>query len=419
MNRRERSKFNTQIYEEACEWFIECRTGDLDEAARSTLDEWLRKSPEHVSAYLEIAAIWNEGSLLDPKRNWDLAALVSQAAQDHANVVMWQSRTPDDPDARADTYASRSGNNAATRDAFCDNSLAEDSYTIELSGSSSSNSLSPPLRYLCSPRPWRVRAIAASVAALGIVAAATWFAAFSAPTYATAIGEQRSIPLEDGSTVELNSHSKLAVHFSGHERDVKLIKGQALFHVAKDATRPFVVASGDTTVRAVGTQFDVYMKDSGTIVTVVEGRVAILTDHPISDFQLAAGTNSAKNQTVPLAFPAAAPTQTTSILLSAGEQLTVTPSSVRKTEHASVVSATAWTEHQIVFEGASLTDVAEEFNRYNRKHLVIDGSRLDTFHISGVFFSTDPESLVRFLRDRPGLRIIETATEIRIEEIIS
>jgi len=234
-----------------------------------------------------------------------------------------------------------------------------------------------------------MRAIAASVVALGIVAAATWFAAFSAPTYATAIGEQRSIQLQDGSTVELNSYSTLAVHFSRHERDVKLMKGQALFQVAKDARRPFVVASGDTTVRAVGTQFDVYMKDGGTIVTVVEGRVA------------------------------AAPTPATSILLSAGEQLTVTSSSVHKTEHANVARATAWTDHQIVFEGASLIDVAEEFNRYNRKRLVIDGSRLDMFHISGVFSSTDPESLIRFLRDRPGLRVVETVTEIRIEEIAS
>jgi transmembrane sensor len=355
MNRRERSRFNTQIYEEACERFIECRTSDLDEAARSTLDQWLRKSPQHMSAYLEVAAIWNEGASLDPKRKWDPATLISQAAQDRANVVMWQSQMPDDVAARADTGAA----------------------------------LSPALRYLSNPRRWRARAIAACVAALSVVAAATWFAAFSGPTYATAIGEQRAIRLQDGSTVELNSYSTLAVHFSRHERDVKLMKGQALFQVAKDARRPFVVASGDTTVRAVGTQFDVYMKDGGTIVTVVEGRVA------------------------------AAPTPATSILLSAGEQLTVTSSSVHKTEHANVARATAWTDHQIVFEGASLIDVAEEFNRYNRKHLVIDGSRLGTFHISGVFSSTDPESLIRFLRDRPGLRVVETVTEIRIEEIAS
>jgi transmembrane sensor len=373
MKRRERSKFNTQIYEEACEWLVECRAGDLDEAARSTLDQWLRKSPDHVSAYLEVAAIWNEGSSLDPERKWDLATLIGHAARDQDNVVIWHTPTVDDP----------------------------------------------PLQYLTRPRRWRVRAIAASAAATGIVAAATWVAAWSSATYATAIGEQRFIQLGDGSTVELNSYSKLAVHFSRHERDVKLVKGQALFHVAKDATRPFVVASGDTTVRAVGTQFDVYMKDSGTIVTVLEGRVAILTDKPISDLQPSATIYSATNPTVPLAYPAAAPTPATGILLSAGEQLTVTPSSVRKTERANVVGATAWTEHQIVFEGASLSDVAEEFNRYNRKHLVIDGSRLNTFHISGVFSSTDSESLIRFLRDRPGLRIVETETEIRIQDNIS
>jgi len=56
------------------------------------------------------------------------------------------------------------------------------------------------------------------------------------------------------------------------ERNVELIDGQALFEVAKDKTRPFVVRSGATLVRAVGTQFDVYRKRSGTTVTVIEGR---------------------------------------------------------------------------------------------------------------------------------------------------
>ena len=357
MNRRARSTFNTQIYEEACGWFVECRTGGLDESARSSLDQWLRTSPEHVSAYLEVAAIWTEASSLDPQRQLDPTTLISEATQDQANVVMWHSHASVSPPARVD----------------------------------------PDRR-----RRRRVRAIAASVAALGIVAAATWFAALNTPTYATATGEQRSLLLQDGSTVELNSHSKLAVHFARHERDVKLIEGQALFHVAKDATRPFVVASGHETVRAVGTLFDVYMKDSGTIVTVVEGRVAVLTTRPVLASQLAATT-------IP----------PTGVLLSAGEQITVTPGSVRTTEHANVMDATAWTQHRIVFEGASLMDVAEEFNRYNRKHLVIEGPRLDTFHISGVFSSTDPQSLIRFLREQPGLRIVETADEIRIEENVS
>src|SRR5882672_9996987 len=66
MDRQARSKMNIQIYEEACTWFVECRAGDLDDAGRREFDRWLRKSPEHLSSYLEIAAIWNEGPSLDP-----------------------------------------------------------------------------------------------------------------------------------------------------------------------------------------------------------------------------------------------------------------------------------------------------------------------------------------------------------------
>jgi len=66
MDHQVRSKMNTQIYEEACAWFSECRAGDLDDAGRREFDRWLRKSPEHLSSYLEIAAIWNDGPSLDP-----------------------------------------------------------------------------------------------------------------------------------------------------------------------------------------------------------------------------------------------------------------------------------------------------------------------------------------------------------------
>ena len=67
MDRHTHSKMNTQIYEEACAWFVESRAGELDEACRRDFDGWLRKSPEHLGAYLEIAAIWNEGPSLDPQ----------------------------------------------------------------------------------------------------------------------------------------------------------------------------------------------------------------------------------------------------------------------------------------------------------------------------------------------------------------
>ena len=336
MKRQMRARFNTQIYDEACEWFIECRAGDLSETSRSQFDRWLRKSPEHLSAYLEIAAIWNEGPSLDPSNKWDLQTLVSQAAEDTGNVV----------------------------------TLARGELAV-----------TPPTEV--PPRRWRVFAIAACVATLVLVAAAAsvWLGLLRAPVYVTAIGEQRSLALEDGSAIELNSRSKIQVRYSRHERTVDLLAGQALFHVAKDVARPFVVRSDEAGVRALGTQFDIYKKPSGTVVTVVEGRVAVQ-----------------------------------SVILAEGEQAIVTRKAVRKTEHPNVAGATAWTQRQIVFDSASLTEVAEEFNRYNRRELVIDRAVLGNLHVSGIFSSTDSASLIRFLRQRPGLRITETAAEIRVEK---
>src|SRR5580700_3122254 len=89
-----RTKLNAQIYEEASIWFVEARAGDLDAAARREFDRWLRKSPEHLSAYLEIAAIWNEGPQLDPKAKWATDTLIEQAREaEDDNVVALPSAT--------------------------------------------------------------------------------------------------------------------------------------------------------------------------------------------------------------------------------------------------------------------------------------------------------------------------------------
>src|SRR5437868_2050558 len=81
MDRHARSKMNTQIYEEACAWFVESRAGELDDAGRRDFNRWLRKSPEHLSAYLEIAAIWNEGPSLDPHSKWSADTLIQDAIE--------------------------------------------------------------------------------------------------------------------------------------------------------------------------------------------------------------------------------------------------------------------------------------------------------------------------------------------------
>jgi transmembrane sensor len=412
MERRDRSKFSRQIYEEACEWFIECRAGDLDGAARRDLDRWLRKSPEHLSAYLEIAAIWNEGPSLDLARHFNADRLIAEAGMDCDNIVALPSVPKKDLALQAAALAART-----------DAAVQSDAAAAAPDGALTDNGRASD------PRPgirrWRrVRTLAASLAAIGLVLAGILeMDSLRGATYATAIGEQRSLELEDGSTVALNSRSKIRVRYSAGVRNVDLVEGQALFHVAKDAARPFIVRSGATSVRAVGTEFDVYQRHDGTVVTVVEGRVAVLVDHPVdvSDSIPAPESNpAAGGPSVPanLPFPGKESAGVGNIFVSAGEQLTVTPRQVQRATHPNVAGATAWTERQLVFESASLSEVAEEFNRYNERQLIIQDHSLETFHISGVFSSTDPASLIRFLRGRPGLRVVESASEFRIEKNI-
>jgi transmembrane sensor len=348
MESRARGKFNAQIYEEACDWFGECRSGELDAAARRDFDRWLRQSPDHIAAYLEVAALYQEGGAAIPASEVDVDALIAAAVQHHDNVVDLSPK-------------------AGVREP------------------------------IVPPKPRHRIAIAASLATAAAVLVVVSLM-FWPQTYATGIGEQRSIVLADGSTVELNSRSKIRIRFSDKQRAVELIEGQALFKVAKDHARPFVVDSDGTLVRAVGTQFDVYRKREGTIVTVVEGRVAVLTE---------GGSSATLTEPETSALGPG-------LLVSAGEQVTVKESSAELAAHPNIDSATAWRQRELVFDTASLFEVAEEFNRYNTRRLVIDKDEHYDFHISGVFSSTDPSSLIRFLQARRDLRVIETETEIRV-----
>jgi len=423
MERQARSKMNTQIYEEACSWFVEARAGDLDDGGRRELDRWLRKSPEHLSAYLEIAAIWSEGSKLDPANKWVIEALIRDAVEaGEENVVPLARATP----GEISPELSRRGSSGT--------GPAEGSLAGPAAGRWRVRS--PSRVSVAWWQPRRRLALAAGIALLAILGGTLTMVELSAPMYATGLGEQRSIEFADGSSVELNSRSKIRVRYSKQERDVELLEGQALFHVAHDTSRPFIVAVGATRVRAVGTQFDVYKKSSATVVTVVEGRVAVYSTQqrsgwgsgssaalePSHPSVAGAEGNAAARARAPASSPAAAeplapgltPATGSSFLLAAGEQLTVTSESAQRTASPNIGSATAWTRAEIVFDGATLSDVAEEFNRYNQRQLIIEDPDLLNFHISGTFSSADPQSLIRFLRQRAGVQVTETGGQIRV-----
>jgi transmembrane sensor len=353
---------NSQIYEEASEWLVELRTGEVDAGTRERLDAWFRASPEHIRAYLELSSIWEDGGDPDLDRAHSTDALIA-LARTATNVIPLE--RPEKVKAAATAQTAVAG--------------------------------AKPIRRKVSTRFLMVASVGAASVVAGLVG--LWFLASAEPSYATRTGEEKSVQLPDGSSLQLNSRSRIRVRFSEHEREVDLLEGQALFKVAKDSTRPFVVHSDSARVRAVGTQFDVYKKDSGTTVTVVEGRVAVLAKpHE--------GPNLAT-------LDAGAPD---AIILMAGEQVTVAPSTATKPRKADVATATAWTQHQLVFDSTPLTAVAQEFNRYNVRQLIVSDDGLQDFHVTGIFSSTDPASLLRFLRAQRGITVDETDTAIRISK---
>ncbi|MEJ1964463.1 MAG: FecR domain-containing protein [Gammaproteobacteria bacterium] len=341
---------NQQIYDEAADWFSRMRDGEDDPAARGELMEWLRRSPEHVRAYLEIAGVWIEARHVAVDSELDLETRIARARSDNGVMDLMPQA------ARAVKFDSQMR------------------------------------RYL---------ATAASVLLLLAAGMAGWWR-YGANAYSTSVGEQRSVVLADGSTIELNSHTRVRVRFGEAQRTIELLRGEALFHVAKDAARPFVVRSGDTSVRAVGTVFDVYRKKSSAVVTVVEGTVVVESAARAQPASARPEKKSSQN------------TQPPRVRLSAGKQVIVAQNAVAEPKVVNVTAATAWTQRQLIFEFTPLAEAAEEFNRYNAKPLIVDGEALRAFRISAMFRSTDPRALVRYVQTLPGVVVEETDTAIHI-----
>ncbi len=368
------SKDNRQILEEASAWFVEFRLGHIDKIKRRDFMRWLKCSPEHVRAYMEISGAY--------------AKLPSAAVVGHADIAQLIERT-------------RARSNVVPLDNVDELHMA----AVPLN----------PARKQHASRTTVAR-LAASIALFGLgVVVAAWVVLTQAPTYATQTAEHRSITLDDGSKVDLNARTRIRVSFTRAERSIELLEGQALFHVSRDLLRPFIVSGAGTRIRAVGTRFDVNLRRSGTTVTVLEGRVAILDKTAQAGAAPKTETNG-QTHGVPGSSGTVAAGSGSAFILAAGEQAIITPKAIARPPHANIAAATAWTEGEFEFDETPLADVVEEFNRYNRLPIVIESQGLMEFRISGNYSSEDPHSLIRFLENQPDLIVTESASEFRIRQ---
>jgi len=346
--------------DEAIGWFVAFCENEVNPAACNSFDRWLKASPENVRAYLQVSAFWEAAGSLNQQRKLEIEELVRRAAAENTVVPMVGVRA------------------AASRAA----------------------GISPRGRV----------SIRIATAALVLVLLGAGFAIWGLvrdPVYATQVGEERTITLSDGSVVELNALSRVRIEYRDRIRRVTLLEGQALFRVAKNTARPFVVLSGTTQVRAVGTQFDVYRHAGDTLVTVVEGQVAVTNADSEDTLSSPKSAEHRVRSSVGRDSPAR-------VLLAAGGQLRVSAHAISAPVRTDPAIATAWTQGKLIFDSASLAEVVAEVNRYNPRPLSIDDPKILAMHVSGTFSTTDSSQVIQFLAERFGLTVHESPNGIRL-----
>jgi len=242
--------------------------------------------------------------------------------------------------------------------------------------------------------------MAAGVAVVAIAASLFGTLRAGGEEYETEIGGRQQIALSDGSHVDLNTDSELLVRLSSTRRDLTLLRGEALFKVAHDTRRPFYVVAGGTVVRAVGTEFSVRIHEDNRVeVLVTEGRVAVgAPDDP--------------------SRPTLPPTATA---VSAGERATDNRGyiSILKMRTDDMQRKLAWTSGLLSFQGESLEEEVSEFNRYNRRHLIIGDEAISHKQFGGSFHTYDLDSFVESLEHSFGVQALRAPDGSTIRLIAS
>ncbi len=332
-----RTNIPIEITEAAAEW---CgRLDDAPTAEREAFAEWLQTSPVHVAEFLRVTAV---------------RAALRRSVQRHPEWV--------------------------------ESLLAAPANVVHLPLPEVASRLPVAAKSRRTAWPMVAAALALSVAMmvyLNVEQATTL-------VIETGVGEQRFVVLEDRSTIQLNTDSHIEVAMTAAHRDVRLVRGEAMFTVVKDPSRPFRVRSSGVIAEAVGTRFSVYRSARETVVTVVEGTVVVdrIGKTPLDPRDLTPG----------------------GVRLTFGNQAIVADvASVILPVAIDIDRATAWTQRKLIFEGEVLERVVAEFNRYNCSRMHIDDVGLHDRRISGVFDANDPEAFLALLSSLEPINVREGA----------
>lgn len=248
-------------------------------------------------------------------------------------------------------------------------------------------------------RSWResvsLRNAGKIAAALGLVASVgAGLAYYSAlpkfSTYATRVGERETLTLRDGSRVELNTNTVVQISDDLDRRHIRLERGEAFFDVVHDKKHPFTVSAGAGKVTDIGTKF---------VVRRDEGRVRVIMLQGFARFDGADANGAHK-----------------SVVLRAGDDMLASAEgiSLAKKSDSETVRETSWRHGVLIFNETPLSEVAAEFNRYNRTKIVISDPKAAKVEIGGTFAAANVEGFARVAQQLVGLRVENRGDEIVI-----
>jgi transmembrane sensor len=349
------------IAEQAADWFVANRE-ELSAQERDDFVAWLKTSPVHVQEYLGLAAIARDlpEASGEPETSVDSLLARARAAEDPKVIPL----RPRMLDTTRDVLSTRRHTSALAVAALVVLGLGVLAW-------------------------WNSTRVAQRVLAPDTVATLH---------FETRHGEQQTHHLPDNSVLHLNTDSAVTISYEKSERIVMLTSGEADFEVAHEPRRPFRVLAGSAEVVDVGTQFDVRLKHDSTVVTVIEGRVAV------GPSSLLRGGAASSHE--PLAR---------FVDLGADQQISVAQGAWPAAPIAVVAHRTAsWLRREISFDHEPLERVATEFNRYASKPIEIDTPALRDLQISGVFRTDDIDAFIAFLRSLDGVHVEVTARRIRV-----
>jgi transmembrane sensor len=260
------------------------------------------------------------------------------------------------------------------------------------------------------PVGWRSWATVAVAMAAAVAFAFVVWSGFGRPAgsdYAehlvTAVGQQMTLDLPDGSRVQLNTDSEVAINYTPGERRLELLRGEANFTVARDQARPFIVSADKVMVRAVGTAFNVRLGSAAVEVLVTEGKVRV-DDRATGASLLPQAAFPSGGNIEPVL---AAREKVVIATQLASETATVSVPAVVPVSGVEIDRTLAWREQNLEFDSTPLEQVVAEFNRYNRHQLVIADDRLKEQRFTGKFRPDGYDGLIRLLRTSFGVEARE------------